>query len=289
MYLTKVWGFHAPCGPLQFSSEGWRKSAREILADGDLVVLVGTKGEQTNKDEQGRLLGIMEPSREVVSSLDFELQTRAIDFDDEGHYRWPFGLLNKQAWVLRDRPHLEEISSRAFNMDSALGIVALTDAEAAEVLALRRDPVEVLQPIRARARIEGEDAARRRAAPPPSTTRHGIMHMRNAPAYTYVMEIQGTTARAFKIGWAFDYRLREREFNLAAMPLLGGLRYRTRLFHLWDTARRAFAMEQTLLRRFNSRRHPSNREVITGYSHGEIESAWTDYFIAARAKRTTPV
>lgn len=285
MYMTKVWAFHAPCGPLQFSAEGWRRSACKILADGDLVVLVGTKGNETDKEERGRLLGIMEPTREVVSSLDFDLHTRPIDFDDDGNYKWPFGVLNKHAWILRDRPRLEEISSRVFSMDAALGIVRLTDAEATKVLALRRDPIEVLLPIRARARLEGEETARRRGAPPPTTTRRGVMHMRSAPAHSYVMQIEGTTANAFKIGWAFDYRVREREFNLAAMPAIGGLRYRARLFHFWETARAAFRMEQALLRTFDSRRHRSNSEIISGIAYKEIEQAWTEYLIDARSLR----
>src|SRR5438067_9935316 len=46
-------------------------------------------------------------------------------------------------------------------------IVPLTEREAAAVAELAREPVELLLPVRARARIEGEDTARRRAAPPP--------------------------------------------------------------------------------------------------------------------------
>ncbi len=45
IFITKVWGFSPPVGPLQFSSDGWRRNAREVLKPGDLVVLVGTKGD----------------------------------------------------------------------------------------------------------------------------------------------------------------------------------------------------------------------------------------------------
>ncbi len=82
LYMTKVWGFGAPSGPLQFSTNGWRERAREILQPGDLVVLVGTKTEQTSPGSQGRLLGMMEPTTEVARSLDFDLQPRAEDYDD---------------------------------------------------------------------------------------------------------------------------------------------------------------------------------------------------------------
>jgi hypothetical protein len=75
IYMTKVWGFGIPCGPLQFRTSGWRDAARDILKAGDLVAVVGTKGEQTDRDAQGRVLGMIEPTTEVVSSLDFDLET----------------------------------------------------------------------------------------------------------------------------------------------------------------------------------------------------------------------
>jgi hypothetical protein len=73
VYFTKVWSFDVPVGPLQFSTRGWRDRARQMLKGGDLVALVGTKGEPTADTDRGRLLGIMEPTTELVRSLDFDL------------------------------------------------------------------------------------------------------------------------------------------------------------------------------------------------------------------------
>jgi hypothetical protein len=149
-------------------------------------------------------------------------------------------------------------------MDAALGLVELTGPEVAAIEKLPREEVKLLAPTKAYARVHGDDAARRRGAPPPTTTRRGIMHLRAAPAYTYLMHIEGAGEEAYKVGWAFDYRPRERGFNSAALPQLGGLRYRTCLVELWDTARQAFGMEQAILRQLDAARHPSNREVIHG-------------------------
>ncbi len=284
VFMTKVWGFGEPCGPLQFSTAGWRDRAREALSEGDLVAMVGTRQAPTVEDEQGRLLGLMEPTKELVSSLDFDVRKAPHDFDEDGNYRWPFGLLNRRAWIFEDRPLLKEMSERTFSMDAALGIVPLTDDEGERVLALRRRGVELLLPVRARARVEGAEAARRRAAPPPTTKRSGVMHMRRAPAYTYCMEVEGAEQHAFKIGWAFDYEVRERQFNQSSLPQIGGLRYRTRLHHLWDTARDAFAMEQALLRRFDDQRHPANREIVVGITYDDMLAAWTNRL--ARCTRT---
>lgn len=57
VWMTKVWGFGEPVGPLQFSTEGWRARARSQLQRGDVVVLVGTKGGETQEGERGLLLG----------------------------------------------------------------------------------------------------------------------------------------------------------------------------------------------------------------------------------------
>jgi hypothetical protein len=218
---------------------------------------------------------MMEPTTEVVMSLDFEMHTRPADFDDAGQYRWPYGLLNRKAWKFSEpRPLLEELSSRPFYMDAALGLVELTGPEAAAIGKLPREEVELLMPTKAYARLHGDDAARRRGAPPPTTTRRGIMHLRAARAYTYLMHIEGTAEEAYKVGWAFDYRARERGFNFTAWPQLGGIRYRTRLFELWDTARQAFGMEQAILRQFDAARHPANREVMYGVAYEKLQAAW---------------
>jgi hypothetical protein len=286
VYLTKVWGFSVPCGPLQFSKEGWRDKARAELQPGDLVVLVGTKGEQTDKECQGRVLGIMEPTTHLVLSRDYNLETREVDFDDEGKFRWPYGLLNRRAWEIGLRPLLHDISDRTFSMDAASGIVPLTDEEEARVMQLERVEVDLLLPVRARARIEGQEAARRRGAPPPTTQRTGIMHIRKAPAYTYAMGIKGASQVAFKIGWAFDYKQRQRQFNLYALPELSGLKYQAHLDRLWDTAREAFRMEQAILRHFDASRYPANREVIIGVKVEQLETAWITYLQTALGQGT---
>jgi hypothetical protein len=283
LYLTKTWGFTSPSGPLQFSTNGWRTNARNVLKPGDMVLIVGTKGAETDDDEQGRILGLMEPTRHVVSSLDYDLVRGPQDLDATGRYKWPYGLELVRAWRFDDpRPLLTDLTARRFHMDSAQGIVALEPEEEGAILALPRTEVGLLSAIAARARVEGSDAARRKAAPPPTTERTGIMHMRRAPAFTYAMEIQGADRPAMKIGWAYDWSQRERGFNHAAMPAIGGLRYKTKLHQLFGTARKAFSMEQWLLQRFDSRRHANNVEILVPLTLEEIQRAWTDYLLMSR-------
>jgi len=288
MYMTKTWGFSVPCGPLQFSLSGFRDRARGLLQPGDLAAIVGTFGANTAEEERGMILGLMEPSTVIVSSLDyFDLDAvREVDRDEHGNYRWPFGLELRAAWRFTEpRTALADVSARQFHMDSAQGIVPLLPNEADAILNLPRESVPLLSPLRARVRVEGLDAARRRAAPRPSTTRTGIMHLRRAPAFTYAMRLEGATTSAFKIGWAFDWKQRERQFNQAAMPAAGGLRYRTVYHEIWETAFDAFRMEQALLRHFDSARHPQNREVVSAVGEDKLLAAWIRCLQATKQTR----
>lgn len=284
IYLTKVWGFAPPVGPLQFSVGGWRDRARELLQPGDLVILVGTLSEPTLEEERGRVLGMMEPTSQPVMSLDYPLRTRSEDFD-KGEYRWPYGLMNIRAWRFDEKPRLEAISERKFYTDSAMGIVPLTADEASKLLSFRRTEVEMLMPTAsAMARLEEAGRARKRSPPPAETMRPGIMQMRRFSAHTYVMAVEGASPTAHKIGWAFDYKQRAKTFNHSAMPQLGGLKYQPILYHLWDTARQAFAHEQHLLTQFDSARHKSNHEIVIGLKHDQIREAWINGIQVVRAR-----
>ena len=275
VFMTKVWGFGEPAGPLRFGLRGFRDRACEELQEGDLVVLVGTTGDQTAEKERGRLLGLMEPTTNPVLSLDFDVRKAAHDFDEDGNYRWPFALLNRRAWMLIDRPLLGDVSDRTFGMNSAQGLVPLTESEGNRVLSLRKREVKLLEPsVNANARIHGVQEARRRGAPPPTTTRRGVMHMRRAPAFTYAMEIEGAEVLSFKIGWAFDFHARARAFNHASMPEIGGLFYKPVLSRLWDTAMDAFRMEQRVLTQFDENRIAANHEIIQGVDRNDLEQAW---------------
>ncbi len=293
VWMTKVWGFGEPVGPLQFSTEGWRRRARSQLRPGDTVLLVGTMGPETEEAERNRLLGLMEPTTEPVMALDYLKADREEDFNESGEYKWPFGLLNRAAWRFDEpRVKLADISNRSFAMDSAQGIVPLTPEEAARVLALPRTLAALAQSIVETARIEGDAVARRRGAPPPTTTRAGVMHMRRAPAFTYALALTapGLGARmpahvGYKIGWAFDWEARMRTFNHAAMPALGGLKYGSGMKHLWPTAMAAFRMEQAVLERFGSARHCNNHEIVAGVTKDELELAWASCL--AELKRRT--
>lgn len=277
VFITKTWGFGYPAGPLQFGAQGDRDRARnERLSEGDFVVYVGTLNEPTPEEERGRLLALVEPTKLPVRSLDYPVDQNPWDFNDDGSYKWPYGLQLKKAWILEDRPLLKSISDRKFGRDSARTIVPLTEEESIQVLGLRRKAVPLSRPLSVAnlAELKGEATAMKQTAPPPTTQRAGCMHMRRHAAFTYAMSIEGASISAFKVGWSFSFRKRQKQFNQASMPMLGGLKYQTKLHKLWDTARQAFAMEQQVLYQLREMRHRQNSEVVVGLTEAELLQVW---------------
>ena len=256
------------------------------------MILVGTLNEPTAYHERGVIVGMMEPTKIPVQTLDFPLSTRHQDISADGNYKWPYSLLITRAWTTNEPEpiKLRTISNRKFNMDAASGILELTENETTQVLKLAWVEEEVLQPsVRTRRRIERETGFKFKNGPAPShTQRAGVMHMRYAPAWTYLFKIQsfeqrrdgsyvnGPSNQLFKVGWAFDFEKRRRTFNRYAMPNQGGFSYITCEAFLWDTAREAYRMEQKFLARFSEYRSPENSEVLVVPAEDEkrVTSEW---------------
>ena len=70
LFLTKVWGWDVPVGPIQFSTSGWRDNALRQLKTATGWCWWAPWATRPRK-MKGGLLGVMEPSREPVMSLDF--------------------------------------------------------------------------------------------------------------------------------------------------------------------------------------------------------------------------
>lgn len=155
------------------------------------------------------------------------------------------------------------------------------------MLAHPHHEIALLRSISTDRKLYGEDEARRRNAPPPTEgVRRSIMHMRGGTAYVYWFRlVTNGKIVGHKIGWAFDWKQRLRQFNTVALSALGGLRYKVRNVQQLDTARLAFHVEQKMLRTFDGHRHRSNREVLTGIKTEAIEEVWKSCIVAAMLGR----
>ena len=110
---------------------------------------------------------------------------------------------------------------------------------------------------------------------PAEAVRCGIMHMRRAPAFVYWfrLEVRGEVV-GHKIGWAFDWKQRLRQFNSISLNTLGGLLYKPSKYQLFNSASEAFRIEQQILKDCDGCRHPSNREVLSGINTPQVEEVW---------------
>lgn len=153
MFVSKVWDFDNPCGPLVFNSPGWRENSVQKLKLGDRVILVGTWGNETQPSDRNRILGMMEPSTVYVATSDFSLPSfhngRALK--EDGSYRWPFGLLNYKAWEFEPGLFLKDAAPRQgnpFGSAAAAGLVFLTASEEMRVLAHPYHDIPLLKSVR---------------------------------------------------------------------------------------------------------------------------------------------
>lgn len=284
MYVTKVWGADDTAGPLVFGLEGWRDRASRMLKDGDLVILVGTMGTETDPDDRNRVLGMMEPTTIAANTSDFPLPWL---YDPHallanGQFRWPYALLNKQAWAFESGLFLAKVAPRArndFGTVAAAGIVALTDKEAALVLAHPHHRIDLLQASNPDVVSPFHERPKGKGAPIPAEgVRRAMMHMRSAQADVYWFHLErGDRVIGHKIGWAFDWRNRLRLFNSTALPNLGGLRYQKHATYFCPSARHAFRVEQGIFRELDALRHPSNREVLHEITTEALQEVWAKH------------
>lgn len=292
MFVSKVWGFDNPCGPLVFNSAGWRNNAVERLQPGDRVILVGTWGKDTVQADRNRVLGMMEPSKEQIATSDLPLPNPNDKrfFRSDGTYRWPFGLLNIRAWEFAPGLFLDAVATNArsrFGSAAAAGIVPLTPDEEARVLSHPFHEIDLLKSINTDRKLFGEQEAKRRGAPVPTEgVRRGIMHMRSAPAYVYwfQLSINGKVV-GHKIGWAFEWKRRLGQFNSVSLSALGGLLYQPKEVQLFATARIAFSVEQGLLMALDQNRHHDNREILAQITTPKLQEVWDKYVVSAMLGR----
>jgi hypothetical protein len=97
------------------------RRARDHIQAGDLVVIVGTMGELTPLDEREKILGLMEPTKQIVRSLDYFLSLAPQDLDENGNFRWLFALELRAAWqFLEPRMAFSTVCTRTFGRVSGL-------------------------------------------------------------------------------------------------------------------------------------------------------------------------
>ena len=138
IYGTRFWGFDPESEPFcGFTNMGTRDKLIRIGRDGDLILVLGTKTNNTAEDDQGRLLGLIEFQRNAFYSRDLltEVSRKKRElFDAEGLFKWPFAVPAIRAWRFLDKPIINNVINRQLTMAAIKDVDMLSDEEVKLVL-----------------------------------------------------------------------------------------------------------------------------------------------------------
>lgn len=291
MFLTKVWGFSPEDYPaLGFNTKGARRKFLKESESGDWVVLAGTRAAPTRPKDQGRLLGKVQLGteqidvEEVVRSVGTEIPDD--HYQEDGTYRWPFGLPMISARRFSDLPDLAQLfgnylpgtqwASYALDLGNTLG----SDAQA-RVEALRTESADIIEAqaiVRQRERQRALVLNRTggTTGPKPSATRTGSDRAARA-ASAYLLELQGGQGKFFKVGYSGDVEGRLAALNKGLLPSVTGYSWRLVARQEFRTEEQAYAFEQTLHERLRQHRVDGEQEIYA-VERSELDTAWADVF-----------
>ena len=287
-FLTKVWGYSPETYPaLGFNTEGGRNKFIKESRPGDWVVLVGTKGEPTPVEMRGRLLGIVQLGKDlidvekVLNSINTEIPED--HFDDDGIYRWSYGLPMIQAKRFVDFPDLKdafgtylpgnEWAAFALDLEAKLGAVAVEIIESfktkdAEIVDA---PVIIQQRERSRALQLNQKGP---TGPGPSNSRSGS-ERESSNAFAYLLQLNGGKKNVYKIGYSSNVKDRIIDLNKGLITGVTGYSWKGVLQQSFSNEKQAFKFEQLLHKRFVNYLVEGEREIYC-VDLKKITSAWQD-------------
>jgi hypothetical protein len=283
VFATKVWGLDFATWPLlTFPTEGYRRSFLRKAHDDDLVCFVATKGKKVADDDKGKLLGVAKVSSVMVNS---ESVLRKIRGDqplsqrnyENGRFKWPFGLVLREAWYVPMKPTFDNVIGRKLKWSSVRGCELLSPDEARTVLGLKRTPfdlkdLDLVAPIKSPAETPTEPETSRhgpRGIVPPTAGYH-VTH-KKMTAFVYVLNFQESDI--FKIGWAFDVEARAKDINQHIPSEILQRQWEIFLWRKFPDQFQAYAAEQSLLQGPLRKYWTKGERVKIGA--GKLRAMWT--------------
>ena len=277
VFFTYVWGPPGdPCWPLTFGSKAARTQAKKALSEGDYVFTVGTKGEPTQPESQGRVLGLYQVSSLEVNTIDYMEQIDTSGITERAANEFPYALHPISVWEITSP---ENIFSRlvgplsgAHHLRAQSTVVELDPETAAPLLALGRRPVSQAEPktLLGRGLVAQKNsklAPKHEGAFSGAFGEHDIW-------YVYVLALKDQSGRdlAFKIGYASDPAARCAAYQASMASEVTGLTWKPACSQPTGSEDDARKLEQALLAHFSKDRLPSNGEIIRGPTETEILS-----------------
>lgn len=281
IFGTRFWGFAPDKYPfVGFSHPGSRDNLIKMSADGDLVLILGTKGTQTAEEDRGQLLGLIEFERTAAFSEDLA----PLDADDNwlrderGQVRWPHAVPALRAWRFVPPQDVWEVLGRQLTMAATTAVDSLSDSEISRVLTLPKVEVPLLR-TRAHVRRERIDAnkaaldSRNPGQPGPSPSEWSALTSRvDGPTATYLFRFGNT--EIWKIGISQNPAQRLIALNFSVPSEHLGFGWSIVLQQKWASGALAYKMEQSLLESLGAARTQCER-FRTSEKH--IFNLWNAY------------
>jgi hypothetical protein len=292
-FLTKVWGFDPEIYPaLGFNSVGARRNFLRASSPGDWVIFAGTLGQETNLEDQGRLLGKVQLGPEEI---DVEQTLRSVgynipknQYNPEGKYKWPFGLPIISALRFSGKPRLVDVlgsnlsgshwATFALDVSEKLGDEAQAKLEAlpSETARIVEAPAIIRQLARQRVFLLNRGVT----GPGPSPSRSGSTRVLGE-ASAYRLELQGTGARdVFKIGFSKDVDVRLGSHNKPLLSSITGYSWKLLDNLQFPTEGQAYNFEQIVHRRLRPFLVDGESEIYQ-LARKELDRVWQDVLYRA--------
>ena len=286
IYGTRFWGFSPEDEPfVAFLHEGTRDRLVRTAQPGDMIVVLGTKTNNTAPEDQGRLLGLVEFAHTSVFADDL-ISDRTLsksELFENGKFKWPYALPAVRSWRFPDKPLVEDVIGRQLSMAAITDVDELTDTEAEAVLNLNRAEA-VLPETRAIRRVQRlgshgrvGDQHKGGADPviPPSEWSR-VVSRTDGPTYAYVFQYGETNV--WKVGISKNISERLLALNFSIPDEITESQWKPIYEQLFENGSEAFDMEQAVLSALGNFRTRNERVMC---SLSDIEREWFAYLSGA--------
>lgn len=269
VFFTYVWGPPGnPAWPMTFASKAARSHARKVLAEGDLVFTVCTKGEPTSPQDQGRVLGVFRVSDLEVNTQDYGLRRRHENPEFDSVTRFPFALHPIAVWEITspDNMFAELVGPLTPNhhLQAQSKVVELDEITAEPLLALDRQEVPPALPKTdfgkgLVAQKNSKLAPKHQGSYTGTFSDHDIWYV-----YTLVLRDAKKKALAVKVGYSNAPETREVAHNGPMAQEVTGLRWHVDAKQPTASEDTAREIEQAVLAKYDKHKLVSNGEILSG-------------------------
>ena len=251
MYAKWFFGFTTSRLPvITFSQRGSRDSLLKSAQPGEVIVYVATKGQETEEEERGRVLGAAEIGRKAVKTEEVadisQLPERSFE---NGKFRWPEAIPMLRAWRFDPAPLANEVfANKNLPHNAQTQAVKLSEQDEAAIWEMNWIEVELPQTDERERQQRLADAFNpgpTKPGPVASAGSHEVTVTDKDKVWTYAARFGSSSI--WKIGQTSDQETRLHELNAHIPVEYLEEQWSISRHHKWTSVERAQEMEQRVL------------------------------------------